>query len=51
MQKKLVLVCEGSLCPIKLPDVSGSGLVEAGRAEKKLDVSGSGLGEATCVGL
>ena len=37
MQKRLVLVCEGSLCSRKksvlekLPDVSGPGLVEAGR--------------------
>ena len=31
MQKRLVLVCEGSLCPRKLPEVSGSGLGEAGR--------------------
>ena len=31
MQKRLVLVCEGSLCPIKLPEVSGPGLEEAGR--------------------
>ena len=31
MQKRLVLVCEGSLCPRKLPDVSGPGLGEAGR--------------------
>ena len=26
-----MLVCEGSLCPIKLPDISGPGLGEAGR--------------------
>jgi hypothetical protein len=26
-----VLVCEGSLCPRKRPDVSGPGLGEAGR--------------------
>ena len=26
-----MLVCEGSLCPIKLPDVNGPGLGEAGR--------------------
>ena len=26
-----MLVCEGSLCPIKLPEVSGSGLEEAER--------------------
>ena len=31
MQKKLVLVCEGSLHPKKLLDVSGPGLGEAGR--------------------
>jgi len=31
VQKRHVLVCEGSLCPIKLPDVSGPGLGEAGR--------------------
>ena len=31
MQKRLVLVCEDSLCPIKQPDVSGPGLGEAGR--------------------
>ena len=31
MQKILVLVCEGSLYPNKLPDVSGPGLGEAGR--------------------
>ena len=38
MQKRLMLVCEDSLCPRKQPDVSGSGLGE--------DVSGPGLGEA-----
>ena len=37
MQKRLVLVCEGSLCPIKLPDVSGSDLEEAGRYTIALD--------------
>ena len=31
MQKRLVLVCEDSLCPKKQPDVSGPGLGEAGR--------------------
>ena len=31
VQKIYVLVCEGSLCPRKLPEVSGSGLGEAGR--------------------
>ena len=31
MQKRLVLVCENSLCPRKQPDVSGPGLGEAGR--------------------
>ena len=31
MQKRHVLVCEGSLCPRKLSDVSGPGLGEAGR--------------------
>ena len=31
MQKKLVLVCEDSLCPRKQPDISGPGLGEAGR--------------------
>ena len=31
MQKRLVLVCEDSLCPRKQPDVSGPGLGEAGR--------------------
>ena len=31
MQKRLVLICEDSLNPIKLPDVSGAGLGEAGR--------------------
>ena len=31
MQKSHLLVCEGSLCPRKLPDVSGPGLGEAGR--------------------
>ena len=31
MQKRLVLVCEGSLCPRELPDVSGPSLGEAGR--------------------
>ena len=30
MQKKLVLVCEDSLCPRKQPDVSGPDLGEAG---------------------
>ena len=29
VQKRLVLVCEGSLCPRKQPDVSGPGLGEA----------------------
>ena len=29
-QKRLVLVCEDSLCPRKQPDVSGPGLGEAG---------------------
>ena len=31
MQKRHVLVCEGSLCPRTLSDVSGPGLREAGR--------------------
>ena len=31
VQKRLVLVCEDSLCPRKQPDVSGPGLGEAGR--------------------
>ena len=31
MQKRLVLVCEDSLCPRKQPDVSEPGLGEAGR--------------------
>ena len=31
MQKRHVLVCEGSLYPRKLSDVSGPGLGEAGR--------------------
>ena len=31
MQKRHVLVCEGSLCPRELSDVSGPGLGEAGR--------------------
>ena len=31
MQKRHVLVCEGSLCPRELPDVSGPDLGEAGR--------------------
>ena len=31
MQKRLVLVCEDSLCPKKQPDVSGPSLGEAGR--------------------
>ena len=31
MQKRLVLVCGDRLYLEKLPDVSGSGLVEAGR--------------------
>ena len=30
MQKRLVLVCEDSLCPRKQPDISGPGLGEAG---------------------
>ena len=30
VQKKLMLVCEDSLCPRKQPDVSGPGLGEAG---------------------
>ena len=30
-RKRHVLVCEGSLYPKKLPDVSGPGLGEAGR--------------------
>ena len=29
--ERLVLVCEGSLCLRKLPDVSGPGLGEVGR--------------------
>ena len=47
MQKKLVLVCDGSLCPRKLPDVSGPGLEEAGRyrmiSEPTLAVSTYGM--------
>ena len=31
VQKRHVLVCEGSLCPRKLSEVSGPGLGEAGR--------------------
>ena len=31
MQKRLVLVCEDSLCPRKQLDVNGAGLGEAGR--------------------
>ena len=31
MQKRHVLVCEGSLCPRELPDVNEPGLGEAGR--------------------
>ena len=31
MQKRLVLVCEDSLCPRKQPDVNKPGLGEAGR--------------------
>ena len=31
MQKRLVLVCEGSLCPREQSDVSGPGLGEAER--------------------
>ena len=31
MQKRHVLVCEDSLCPRELPDVSGPGLGETGR--------------------
>ena len=31
MQKRLVLVCDDSLCPRKQPDVSRPGLGEAGR--------------------
>jgi len=31
MQKRHVLVCEGSLCPKNLSDVSEPGLGEAGR--------------------
>ena len=34
MQKRHVLICEGSLCPRKQPDVSGPGLGEAGRYTK-----------------
>ena len=34
MKKRLVLVCEDSLCPKKQPDVSGPGLGEAGRYTK-----------------
>ena len=40
VQKRLVLVCEGSLCPIKLPAVSGPGLEEAGRYKR--DAGGGG---------
>ena len=42
MQKRHVLVCEGSLCSRELPDVSGPGLEEAGRysalSEKMLQI-------------
>jgi len=31
VQKRHVLICEDSLCPKKLPDVSGHGLGEGGR--------------------
>jgi len=31
VQKRLVSVCEDSLCPRKQPDISGPGLGEAGR--------------------
>jgi len=31
VQKRLVLVCERSLCPRKLPDVSGPSLEKVGR--------------------
>ena len=37
MQKRHVLVCEGSLCPRELPDVSGPGLGEAGRYRMVLE--------------
>ena len=39
MQKRLVLVCEGSLCFKKLSDVSGPGLGEAGRYKDALTIS------------
>ena len=48
MQKRLVLVCEDSLCPRKQPDVSGPGLGEAGRyrmvSEPTLAVSQARMG-------
>ena len=46
-----MLVCEGSPCPIKLPDVSGPGLVEAARyrmvLEPTLAVSRARIGVST----
>jgi len=54
VQKRHVLVCEGSLCPRKLSDVSGSGLGEAGRyimvSETTLAVSRArtGVSARTC---
>jgi hypothetical protein len=48
VQKRLVLVCEDSLCPRKQPDVSGPGLGEAGRyrmvSEPTLVVSWARMG-------
>ena len=52
MQKRLVLVCEGSLCPKKQPDVSGPGLGEAGRytaEHPEEEKTGGGVVELTPV--
>ena len=40
MQKRLVLVCEGSLCLRKLSDVSRSDLGEAGRERERVRETG-----------
>ena len=46
MQKRLVLVCENSICPRKQPDVSGPGLGEAGRYRRERGWRRGDLGSA-----
>jgi len=47
VQKRLVLVCEGSLYPKKLPDVSGPDLGKAGRYKCVLEATHGGHEDAT----